>query len=84
MIWFLWKSIIWLGAAMFSVGSLMVVFGGAHEEWVTRGKHLIISSLLGIGVVGGAYVIYATTVCILYGGMFFTQTSGPGSECHLF
>jgi len=63
---FLAGSIIWVGAAMFGVGGLMMVFGGGSEKSKSWGKDLMIGSIVGIGVVLGAYAIYQTVVWIVY------------------
>ena len=62
---FLAGSIGFIASAIFLVGALYVVTGGVKEENVSKGKTLMIDSLIGLGVTLGAYAIVRTAFYFL-------------------
>lgn len=64
---FLATSITAIGGAMFLVGAFMIILSGAKEDYKQKGKDLMIGSLLGVGVVLGAYAILRTVAFFLAG-----------------
>jgi len=46
--------------AIFLVGAFMIILAGAKEDYKQRGKDLMVGSLMGMGVVLGAYAILRT------------------------
>ncbi|MDO8649433.1 MAG: hypothetical protein Q7R81_06670 [Candidatus Peregrinibacteria bacterium] len=63
---FLVTAIIMLCTVLFAAGAFHFVFSHGQEKFVTRGKDLMIYSLVGLAVVLGAYGILRTVVYILY------------------
>ncbi|HVW66958.1 MAG TPA: hypothetical protein VHA78_04500 [Candidatus Peribacteraceae bacterium] len=57
---FLAGSVVIIAGAMFLVGAFMIVLSGAKEDYKQKGKDLMIGSLIGMGVVLGAYAILRT------------------------
>lgn len=53
-------SIVVIAGAVFLVGAFLVVLSGAKENFKEQGKDLMIGSLIGMGVVLGAYAILRT------------------------
>jgi hypothetical protein len=66
-IFFLAASITAIGSAMFVVGAFMIILSGVKEDMKQRGKDLMIGSLLGVGVVLGAYAILRTVAFFIAG-----------------
>ena len=60
-------SIVPVCIAIFVTGALFYILGGAREELKTRGRDMMIGSLIGVGVVFGARAILNMVLFFLYG-----------------
>ena len=59
-------AIVSISATMFIVGAFCIVLSAGKESLITRGKDLMIGSLIGMGVVLGAYAIFRTALYVFY------------------
>ena len=59
-------ALIFVISAMVIVGALFIVLSRGESEMVTKGKNLIIGSLIGAAVVLGAYSILRTVFYFVY------------------
>ena len=60
-------SVAYVGAAAFLIGALMYVAGFVSEENKSKGKNIMIGSLLGIAIGLSALVILNSVLFYLYG-----------------
>ncbi|OGJ56260.1 hypothetical protein A3D88_04090 [Candidatus Peribacteria bacterium RIFCSPHIGHO2_02_FULL_52_16] len=51
---------------LFLVGAFMMVMSRGKEDQVSKGKDLMIQSLIGMAVVGGAYALIRTIFWLIY------------------
>ena len=62
---FMAMSIGFIVSAVFIVGALFIVLGGANESNIEKGKKMMIDSLIGLAVTLGAYAILRTVFYFL-------------------
>lgn len=63
---FLASSITAIGIALFLVGAFMLVFSHGKDDYIQKGKDLMIGSMLGIVVVMSAVAIVRTVYFFVY------------------